>query len=201
MPVADADLSSITCVGDRAVMCGSRQHKCLGRDVERSSEVHEMAPLRLFLADDHEIVRYGLRSLLETRVGWTIVGEAADGKAAIEGVLASDPDVTLMDIGMPVVDGLQATRQILASGSRTKILMLSIHDSKEVLGQVVDSGACGFVLKSDAARDLIAAVEAIDANGTFFTPKTAEIILDRQLDRMQEQRDRSALSKKGHARH
>ena len=149
-----------------------------------------MAPLRRFLADDHEIVRYGLRSLLETKLGWTVVGEAADGKAAIEGVIASDPDVTLMDISMPVVDGLQAARQILASGSRTKILMLSIYDSKEVLGQVVDSGACGFVLKSDAERDLIAAVEAIHANGTFFTPKTAEIILDRQLDRMQEEATR-----------
>jgi DNA-binding NarL/FixJ family response regulator len=140
-----------------------------------------MAPLRLFLADDHEIVRYGLRSL-------------------IEGVLAADPDITLMDISMPVIDGLQATRKILASGSRTKILMLSIYDSKDVLGHVVDSGARGFVLKSDAARDLIAAVKAICADGTFFTPKTAEIILDRQLDRMQEQRDRTAVGKKAQTR-
>jgi len=159
-----------------------------------------MAPLRLFLADDHEIVRYGLRSLLESQCGWTVVGEAADGQAAIEGVLATDPDVTLMDVSMPVIDGLQAARKILASGSQTKILMLSIHDSKNVLSQVVDSGARGFVLKSDAARDLIAAVEAIWADGTFFTPKTAEIILDRQLDRMQEQRQRKAASKKGQAR-
>jgi DNA-binding NarL/FixJ family response regulator len=159
-----------------------------------------MAPLRLFLADDHEIVRYGLRSLLETQSGWTVVGEAADGKATIEGVLTTDPDITLMDISMPVIDGLQAARKILASGSRTRILMLSIYDSKEVLGQVVDSGARGFVLKSDAARDLIAAVEAIHANRTFFTPKTAEIILDRQMDRIQEQRDRSNAGKKGHVR-
>jgi DNA-binding NarL/FixJ family response regulator len=159
-----------------------------------------MAPLRLFLADDHEIVRYGLRSLLETQEGWAVVGEAADGNAAIEGVMATDPDVTVMDISMPVVDGLAAARKILASGSRTKILMLSIYDSKQVLGQVVDSGARGFVLKSDAARDLIAAVAAIHANGTFFTPKTAEIVLDRQLDRMQENRERSAVSKKRHAR-
>ncbi len=160
-----------------------------------------MAPLRLFLADDHEIVRYGLRSLLETQPGWGVVGEAADGQAAIEGVLSTEPDVTLMDISMPVVDGLQATRKILASGSRTKILMLSIYDSQDVLAQVVDSGARGFVLKSDAARDLVAAVEAIRTNGTFFTPKTAEIILNRRLDRMQEQRDRSPMGKKGHARH
>jgi DNA-binding NarL/FixJ family response regulator len=161
-----------------------------------------MAPLRLFLADDHEIVRYGLRSLLESQAGWTVVGEAGDGKGAIEGVLECDPDVTLLDISMPVVDGLQAARKILAGGSRTRILMLSMHDAKEVLGQVVDSGARGFVLKSDAAQDLIAAVEAIHANGTFFTPRTASVILDRQLDRMQQQRHRSAPGKKkGHARH
>jgi DNA-binding NarL/FixJ family response regulator len=79
---------------------------------------------------------------------------------------------------------------------------LSMHDAKEVLGQVVDSGARGFVLKSDAARDLIAAVEAIHANGTFFTPRTASVILDRQLDRMQQRRRRRAPGKKkGHARH
>jgi DNA-binding NarL/FixJ family response regulator len=201
VPVADADLSSIHVHRRPSGVVWFQAEQMSGRDVERSSEEHKMASLRLFLADDHEIVRYGLRSLLETKVGWTIVGEAADGKAAIEGVLASDPDVTLMDISMPVVDGLQAARKILASGSRTRILMVSIYDSKEVLGQVVDSGARGFVLKSDAARDLIAAVEAIDEDGTFFTPKTAEIILDRQLDRMQEQRDHRAISKKVHARH
>ena len=160
-----------------------------------------MTPLRLFLADDHEIVRYGLRTLLEAQTDWKVFGEAADGRTAIDGVLAAEPDITLMDVGMPVVDGLQATRQILASGSRTKILILSIYDSKEVIRQVIDSGARGFVLKSDAARDLIAAVKAIHTNGTFFTPKTAEVILDRQLDRMHERSERPAASKKRQARH
>src|SRR6202041_2009281 len=92
----------------------------------------------------------------------------------------------VLDIGMPIVDGLKAARKILSSGGTAKILILSLHDSKNVIRQVVDSGAKGFVLKSDAARDLIAAVEEIQAGGTFFTPKTAEIILDRQLDRMQD---------------
>jgi DNA-binding NarL/FixJ family response regulator len=160
-----------------------------------------MAPLRLFVADDHEIVRYGLRSLLEGQPGWTVVGEAADGPTAVEGVLSSEPDIVVMDIKMPVVDGLQAVRQILASGSRAKILIVSIYDSKSVLGRVIDSGASGFVLKSEAARDLVAAVEAISAGRTFFTPKTAEVILDRQLDRLQEDRERSSVSKKGHLRH
>jgi DNA-binding NarL/FixJ family response regulator len=160
-----------------------------------------MAPLRIFLADDHEIIRYGLRTLLEIHGEWLIVGEAADGAAAIEGVLNSEPDIAILDIGMPIVDGLTAARKILASGGKAKILILSLHDSKNVIRQVVDSGAKGFVLKSDAARDLIAAVEEIQSGGTFFTPKTAEIILDRQLDRMQGQEAKTRSSKKTSARH
>ena len=151
-----------------------------------------MAPLRIFLADDHEIVRFGVRTLLEIQGEWTVVGEASDGAAAIEGILSCEPDIAVLDIGMPVVDGLTAARRILASGGTAKILILSLHDSKNVIRQVVDSGARGFVLKSDAARDLIAAVEAIQSGGTFFTPKTAEIILDRQLDRIQEEQTRSS---------
>ena len=148
-----------------------------------------MAPLRIFLADDHEIVRFGLRTLLEIHGEWMIVGEASDGAAAIEGVLSCEPDIAILDIGMPITDGLTAARKISWQRvERAKILILSLHDSKNVIRQVVDSGAKGFVLKSDAARDLIAAVEEIQAGGTFFTPKTAEIILDRQLDRMQEQK-------------
>ena len=154
-----------------------------------------MAPLRIFLADDHEIVRFGVRTLLEIQGEWTVVGEASDGAAAIEGILSCEPDIAVLDIGMPVVDGLTAARKILASGGTAKILILSLHDSKNVIRQVVDSGARGFVLKSDAARDLIAAVEAIQSGGTFFTPKTAEIILDRQLDRIQEEQPRSSSHK------
>ena len=157
-----------------------------------------MAPLRIFLADDHEIVRYGLRTLLEIHGEWMIVGEAGDGAAAIEGVMSCEPDIAILDIGMPIVDGLTAARKILGSGSTAKILVLSLHDSKNVIRQVVDSGAKGFVLKSDAARDLIAAVEAIQAGGTFFTPKTAEIILDRQLDRIQEQKKKAGVGKVRH---
>jgi DNA-binding NarL/FixJ family response regulator len=160
-----------------------------------------MAPLRIFLADDHEIVRYGLRTLLEIENEWMIVGEAADGAAAIEGVLSCEPDIAILDIGMPVMDGLTVARKIVASGSTAKVLILSLYDSKSVIRQVVDSGAKGFVLKSDAARDLIAAVEAIQGGGTFFTPKTAEIILDRQLDRMQERRARPPSNKKSPVRH
>src|SRR2546430_3656012 len=103
-----------------------------------------MLSLRLFLADDHEIVRYGLRNLLESQFGWTVVGEAADGREAVEKVLLLEPDVTLLDISMPELNGLEAARQILKRGCRTKILMLSVHDAPEVIRGVLDSGAKGY---------------------------------------------------------
>ena len=160
-----------------------------------------MVQLRLFLADDHEIVRYGLRTLLESQFGWTVIGEAADGQNAIEGVLALQPDIAVMDIAMPRIDGLQATRRILSSGSRgarTKILILSLHESKDVIREVIDSGAHGYVLKSDAAHDLIAAVEALRSDRTFFTSKKAQVILERHLQRMNDHAGSiAAASKKG----
>ena len=156
-----------------------------------------MVRLRLFLADDHEIVRFGLRNLLESQFGWSVVGEAGDGREAVDKVLLLEPDVTLLDISMPSMNGLEAARQILAAGCRTKVLILSAHDSQEVIQQVLDSGARGYVLKSDAMRDLIAAVDAVRSNKTFFTHKVAEAVLERQLKRMNEQvKHKPALVKK-----
>jgi DNA-binding NarL/FixJ family response regulator len=159
-----------------------------------------MLSLRLFLADDHEIVRYGLRNLLESQLGWTVVGEAANGREAVEKVLLLEPDVTLLDISMPEVNGLEAARQIKKSGCRTKILMLSVHDAPEIIGQVIDSGARGYLLKSDAMHDLIAAVDAVHSNKTFFTPLVAQAVLDRHMKRMSDHvRQRPALVRKKHA--
>jgi DNA-binding NarL/FixJ family response regulator len=162
-----------------------------------------MVSLRLFLADDHEIVRYGLRNLLESQFGWTVVGEASDGQEAVEKVSILEPDVTLLDISMPKLNGLDAARQILKRGCRTKILILSIHDSPEVIQQVLDSGARGYLLKSDAMRDLIAAVDALRSNKTFFTPKIAQLVLDRHMKRMTDHaahvKHRPTLVRKKHA--
>jgi DNA-binding NarL/FixJ family response regulator len=158
-----------------------------------------MVPLRLFLADDHEIVRFGLRNLLESQFGWSVVGEASDGKEAVEKVFLLEPDVALLDISMPGLNGLEAAREILARDCRTKILILSVHDSHEVIQQVLDSGAKGYVLKSDAMRDLIAAVDAVRSNKTFFTPKIAQVVMDRHMKRMSDQaKHRPALVKKKH---
>ena len=133
-----------------------------------------MIPVRLVLADDHEIMRVGLRSLLESQLNWSVVGEAVDGEEAVEMVLSLKPDVALLDIAMPKLSGLEAARQILLQVPRTKILLLSAHDSTQVIADVLDSGAKGYVLKSDAARDLVAAVQALYSNQTFFTSKVAD---------------------------
>jgi DNA-binding NarL/FixJ family response regulator len=143
-----------------------------------------MIPVRLVLADDHEIMRVGLRTLLAARPDWSIVGEAVNGEEAVEMVLSLQPDVALLDIAMPKLNGIEATRQILLHGARTRILLLSAHDSTQVIADVLDSGAKGYVLKSEAARDLVAAVEAVRANQTFFTPKVADLVLARHWKRV-----------------
>jgi DNA-binding NarL/FixJ family response regulator len=150
-----------------------------------------MIPVRLVLADDHEIMRVGLRTLLERQTNWSVVGEAVNGEEAVEMVLSLKPDVALLDIAMPKLNGLEAAKQILANGGRTKILLLSAHDSREVISDVLDSGAKGYVLKSDAARDLVAAVEALCANHTFFTPKVADLVLSRHMKRVKDEANRS----------
>ena len=146
-----------------------------------------MLPVRLVLADDHEIMRLGLRGLLQRESNWSVVGEAADGEAAVEIVLALEPDVAVLDIAMPKLNGLQAARTILGHGSQTRILLLSAHDSPQIISEVLDSGAHGFVLKSEAARDLVAAVQAVWAGQAFFTPKVAEMVLERHWKRVKKE--------------
>ena len=161
-----------------------------------------MNPVRLFLADDHEIVRFGLRNLLESQFGWSVVGEAGDGMEAVEKILLLDPDVALLDISMPRLNGLDAARQLVDRRCRAKILILSVHDTPEVIQRVLDSGALGYVLKSDAMRDLIAAVDAVRSNQTFFTPKVAEVVVERHLKRMTDHaKHRPHLVRKKHVGH
>lgn len=136
--------------------------------------------VRLLLADDHEIVRRGLRALLETESGWEVVAEASDGRDAIEKTKQTKPDIAILDISMPSLNGLEAARQIV-TGSQTKVLILTVHDSDPLIQQVLEAGARGYLLKSDAARDLVAAVDALHRNKTFFTPKVAQIVLEGYL--------------------
>jgi DNA-binding NarL/FixJ family response regulator len=149
-----------------------------------------MESLRLLVADDHEIVRKGLRSLIEAQPGWHVVGEASDGREAVEKAKQMKPDVTVLDIGMPALNGLEATRQMLKNDSRAKVLILTMHESDPLIRDILDAGARGYVLKTDASRDLVTAVNAVGSNKTFFTAKVAQMVLDGYLDkRPSEERD------------
>ena len=140
-----------------------------------------MSTLRVLIADDHEVVRCGIRALLENHPGWEVCSEAADGREAVTNAIRLQPDLVLLDIGMPGLNGLDATRQILAAVPMTRVLILTMHDSEQVVREVLAAGALGFLLKSDAGRDLVAAVEALQHRRTFFTNKVAQLVLEGYL--------------------
>jgi len=133
--------------------------------------------LRILIADDHEVVRRGLSTLLQSHEGWEICGEATDGRDAVAKAKQLKPDVVVLDVGMPVLNGLAATRQLTQQDPHAKVIVLTITDSDQVIREALDAGARGFVLKSDAARDLVAAVEAVERNRMFFTPRVNDMVL------------------------
>jgi DNA-binding NarL/FixJ family response regulator len=138
---------------------------------------------RILIADDHEVARRGIHALLESHPGWEVCAEAGDGREAVELAASSKPDLILLDIGMPNLNGLEAARQILAISPDVPILILTMHDSDNVVREVLRAGARGFLLKSDAGRDLVAAVEALQLQRTFFTTRVSQMVLDGFLDR------------------
>lgn len=140
-----------------------------------------MTLLRILIADDHEVVRHGVRALLEGHAGWEVCSEAADGREAVEQAVHQRPDVVILDIGMPNLNGLDATKQILRQLPDARVLVLTMHESAQVVREVLEAGARGFLMKSDAGRDLITAVEALQRHKTFFTSKVAEMVLDSLL--------------------
>src|ERR1700681_3197965 len=139
--------------------------------------------LRILIADDHEVVRRGLCMLLQTHEGWEICGEAKDGRETVEKAKQVKPDVVILDVGMPNLNGLAATRQLLQENPQQKVIVLTITDSDQVIREALDSGARGFVLKSDAARDLVSAVEALQNNRMFFTPRVNDLVMAGFLDK------------------
>jgi DNA-binding NarL/FixJ family response regulator len=139
--------------------------------------------LRILIADDHEVVRRGLCALLRMREGWEICGEASDGREAVEKAKQLKPDVVILDVGMPNLNGLAATRQLSQMDPACKIIVLTITDSDQVIREALDAGARGFVLKSDAARDLVSAVDALLHNRMFFTSRVNDLVLAGFLDK------------------
>ena len=139
--------------------------------------------LRILIADDHEVARRGIRSVLEAHPGWEVCAEAKDGRDAVELATSAKPDLVLLDIGMPNLNGLEAARQILATNPNIAILILTMHDSDQVIREVLRAGARGFLLKSDAGRDLVAAVDALQGQRTFFTTRVSQMVLEGFLNR------------------
>ena len=142
-----------------------------------------MKKLRILIADDHGLVRRGARAVLHSRHGWRVVGEAASGREAVQKAIELKPDVAVVDIGMPELDGVEVTRQIREAVPGTKVLVLTMHESDQMVRRALDAGASGYLLKSDFTDCLAKAVKAIAGGKRFLTPKVSEIVLDGFLNR------------------
>lgn len=135
--------------------------------------------LRVLIADDHEIVRRGLRAMISSRPGWVVCAEAATGREAVTKAEQQRPDIVVMDIVMPGLNGLEATRKIRKRLPKTQVVILSLHYSDQLVQEVLDAGARSYLLKTDASRDLITAIEALATHRTFFTSAAAQVLVDR----------------------
>jgi DNA-binding NarL/FixJ family response regulator len=138
---------------------------------------------RILIADDHEMVRHGLRAVLEAHPGWVVCGEAADGLEALAQARALKPDIVVLDFTMPKLNGLRASRQIHQALPQTEILILTMHESESLVRSVAKVGARGCVLKSDAGRVLVSAVEQLLRHKPFFSPKVADWVSTGKTDR------------------
>jgi len=148
--------------------------------------------MRILIADDHDVVRSGLRRIVEAQPNWQVVAEAGDGKEAVQKALETKPDVAIIDYSLPLINGAEATRQIRSVLPRTEVLIFTMHDNETLIGELLKAGARGYLVKTDAQRHLIGAIEALAAHKPFFTGKVSEALLDSFL--LGPARDRSALT-------
>lgn len=137
-----------------------------------------MGTVRIFLADDHTLVRQGLRSILESHPGWEVVGEAADGQEAVRQVLDLKPDLVIMDLAMPRLNGIDATQQIVRRLASVRVLVLSMHAEEVYVTRALKAGAHGYLLKESADTNLFRAVAALVQNKAFFSPAVSRVMLD-----------------------
>jgi DNA-binding NarL/FixJ family response regulator len=137
--------------------------------------------VRILLADDHEIVRRGLKELLEEHVGWTVCAEAANGREAVELAIQSRPQVAILDFSMPELNGLEATRRMRQEVPEVEVLIFTMHESEELIREVLAAGARGYLLKSDATRQLIPAVESLSRHIPYFSGRVSAVVLDGYL--------------------
>src|ERR1035441_2063087 len=149
--------------------------------------VNPMKKTRILVVDDHELVRRGvLASIQQFRPDWEVCGEGSTGREAVANAASLKPDIVVMDISMPDMNGLEATRQILKENPEIEVLILSMHESEQLVHEVLASGARGYVLKADAGNDLIAALEALRQHKLFFTSRISEVVLRGYLTRSEE---------------
>jgi DNA-binding NarL/FixJ family response regulator len=141
-----------------------------------------MGRVRVLVADDHAIVRRGLRALVQLHPNWEVCAEASNGREAVEMVEQFAPDVAIVDIGMPVLNGLETTRKIVQTYPRTQVLILTMHQSDEVVREVLRAGARGYVLKSDADQHLIVAIETLLQHKPFLTSDVTNTVLMKYLN-------------------
>ena len=142
-----------------------------------------MKNLRILVVDDHQLVRKGVVSAIrDERPDWEVCGEASTGREAVAAVERLQPDIVVMDISMPEMNGLEATRQILKDNSQAQVLILSMHESEQIVREVLDCGARGYILKSDAGTELIGALDALARHKVFFNSSISEVLLRGYLD-------------------
>lgn len=135
-------------------------------------------PIKIVIADDHEIVRQGVRNLIENEPGMELCGEATVGRDAVELVLRVEPDMVILDISMPGLNGIEATRQILKQRPQTKVLMFTMHDAEQLVLEVFNAGAHGYLLKSDAGRHLVTAIKTVASGSRYFSSRLSEVLYD-----------------------
>lgn len=136
-----------------------------------------MSAMKILLADDHDLMRRGLKALLEARPGWSICGEARTGAQAVAMAEQFQPDVAVLDISMPELNGLEAARQVRKVSPKTEILILSVHYSDHLIREILRTGVRGYMVKSDSDRDLVNAIETLSRHKPFFTSCATELIL------------------------
>ena len=146
-----------------------------------------MTTVRIVLADDHTIMRHGLRLVLERQPDFAVVGEANNGREAIDIVVRENPDVAVMDIAMPLLNGIEATKRIAEERVKTAVVILSMHSDESYILKALRAGARGYLLKDSAEIDLIQAIRAVSAGKAFFSPAVSSVLADDYLRQIQQQ--------------
>lgn len=160
----------------------------------QNTERQSVKNLKILVADDHDLMRRGLKVLLDARQGWSVCAEASTGREAVTMAESLRPDIAILDISMPELNGVEAARRILKLSPNTEVLILSMHYSDQLIREILEAGVRGYIVKSDSDRDLVIAIEALSNHKPFFTPRATELILsnynqkgtspDAQLERM-----------------